>query len=159
MATALVVACEQNDSPVGPAANDPSFQSTAEQFKETHPIETTITDLCSGEELLLVGEARNTTILVSGPESITHIVVVGLIKGTATSLTSGTTYRFYDEFHFSFQTPNLISPDFTTFTHDQSLTVSLGGGENLFLDFDVHVVGNANEVKTTVENFTGECRG
>jgi hypothetical protein len=106
-----------------------------------------------------VGEARNTTILVSSPDNTNHIVVDGLIKGTATGLTSGTTYRFYDEFHFSFQTPNLISPDFTTFTHDQSNLVSLGNEENLFLSFDIHVVGNAGEVKTTVENFTGECRG
>jgi hypothetical protein len=159
LTAALVAACEQSGSPVGPLVNGPSLGSTVERFGETHPIATTITNPCNGEDIALVGVARNTIILVSGPDNLNHVTVDGIIKGTGTGLTSGATYQFHDEFHDSFQTPNLISPDFTTFTHDQSNTVSMDNEPNVSFTFEVHVVGNASGVKTTVENFSGECRG
>ena len=160
MATALLAACEQSNSPVGPSANGPSFGSTVERFAESHPIAATITNPCNGEDIALVGVARNTTITVSQPDNTNHTTVDGIIQGTGTGLISGDAYRFSARFHFSFQTPNLLAPNGTTFTSDDLTVVSMGGDENFFFTFDVHVVvTGTGEVKTTVENFTGECRG
>ena len=159
LATMLLAGCEQSGSLTGPAAREPSLARTAEHFTETHPIQAIVTNPCNGEDIALVGVARNTTVTVSEPGNTDHTVVDGIIKGTGTGLTSGVTYRFVANFHFSFQTPNLPSPNATTFTHDQLNVVSLGSEENFFFSFDVHVVFNSHGVKTTVENFTGECRG
>lgn len=160
MAATLVAACEQSNGPVGPAADGPTFLSTAQRTAESHSIATTITNPCNGEEIALVGVARNTTITVSQPDNTNHTTVDGNIQGTGTGLTSGDAYRFSARFHFSFQTPNLLAPNGTTFTSDDFTAVSMGGDENFFFTFDVHVVvTGTGDVKTTVENFTGECRG
>ena len=168
--TGLLAGCDTAQDPIAPASSDlnpPAFSpglsaktathfTIREQLSEVEGIE----NPCTGEVIPFTATRFEETNVVEESE-ILHFQVTESISGSGTAQGTGTRYLVYDVSHFSFQTPNLLTPELNVFDMPHTIKlISQGDSENFLEHVVFHLaVLPSGEIKTTVEFDKPECQG
>jgi hypothetical protein len=161
LAVALV-ACDPPTRPLesGPAGASPSLASqSTSHFTIREQLSDIIESPCTGEVLpFTAARFEETNVVEQG--DVLHFEVTESISGSGTAEGTGTRYLVHDVSHFSFQTPNLTSPQVSLFDMPHTIKlISQAGGQNFLEHVVFHLVRlPSGEVKTTVEFDKAECR-
>jgi hypothetical protein len=158
-----LLACDLASGPVesGSTVAPPSL---AAQSVGHFTIREQLTDIfpspCTGEVIPFTARRFEETNVVEQGD-VLHFEVTESISGSGTAEGTGTRYLVYDVSHFSFQTPNVTSPQANLFDMPHTIKLISQGGNQNFLEHVVfHVTAlPSGEVKTTVEFDNAECRG
>ena len=159
-----LLACDLPSGPVesGSAVASPSLAAqSASHFTIREQLMTEIFPSPCNGELVPFAATRFEEINVVEQGDVLHFEVTESISGSGIAEGTGTRYVVRDVSHFSFQTPNLTSPQVNLFDMPHTIKLISQGGNQNFLEHVVfHVtVLPSGEVKTTVEFDNAECRG
>jgi hypothetical protein len=158
-----VLACDPPTSPVGArtGVESPSLGAqTTTHFTIREQLSDIIESPCTGEVIPFTATRFEETNVVEQTD-ILHFEVTESISGRGEAQGTGTQYLVYDVSHFSFQTPNLTSPQVSLFDMPHTIKlISQGGGQNFLEHVVFHfTVLPSGEITTTVDFDKAECRG
>jgi hypothetical protein len=159
IAAVVTLACTDQTAPTDDADPSPSYARSTSHFTIREQLSDIIESPCTGELIPFTARRFEETNVVE-QEAILHFEVTESISGGGEAEGTGTHYLVYDVSHFSFQTPNLSSPQVNLFDMPHTIKlISQGGGENFLEHVVFHfTVLPSGVVTTTVDFDKGECR-